>query len=283
MPKQTLNGAGVFFEDTGVGAETIVFAHGLLWSGEMFGPQIAALRDRYRCVSFDFRGQGKSDVTPAGYDMDTLAADAIALIGYLGVAPVHFVGLSMGGFVAMRVAARRPDLVRSLALLETSAEVEPRDKVGRYKLLGFIGGTFGFGLVADRVMPIMFGKTFMTGPAREAERKMWREKLVNNDRTGAPRALGGVIDRTSVEAELGNIGAPTLVLVGEEDVATPPARAERIVRGIAGATLVKIPRAGHTSTLEEPAAVTAALEAFYSPLSRPASANDFETPGPTLG
>lgn len=269
MPTVSLNGAEIHYEDTGSGAETILFAHGLLWSGAMYAPQIAALRDRYRCVTFDFRGQGRSEVTADGYDMDSLAADAIALVETLGIAPVHLVGLSMGGFVAMRVAARRPDLVRSIALLETSAEVESPDKILSYRVLGLIGRYFGFGLVAGSAMPIMFGKTFMTDPARKAERETWRGVLLKNDRVGISRALGGVIGRKSVEAELANIEAPALVIVGEEDVATVPAKAEAIARAIRHSTLVRIPRAGHTSTLEEPAAVTAALERFLESVSPP--------------
>lgn len=279
MPNISLNGANVYYEDTGAGAETIVFAHGLLWSGEMFAPQVAALRGRYRCVAFDFRGQGRSEVTKTGYDMDTLAADAIALIEHLGIAPVHFAGLSMGGFVAMRLAARRPDLLRSVILLETSAEPEPREKIARYRLMGFIGANFGFGLVADRAMPIMFGKTFMSDPKRKAERKQWRERLLENDRKGVPRALGGVIRRAGVEAELPNVRVPALVIVGEEDTATVPAKAERIASLIPNATLVRIPCAGHTSTLEEPAAVTAAIERF---LTEPPEASA-ETPAREAG
>jgi pimeloyl-ACP methyl ester carboxylesterase len=79
--------------------------------------QVAAFRDRFRCVAWDHRGQGRTEVTDTGYDMDTLADDAAALVAVLGIAPVHFVGLSMGGFVGMRVAARRPELIRSLALM----------------------------------------------------------------------------------------------------------------------------------------------------------------------
>jgi pimeloyl-ACP methyl ester carboxylesterase len=267
MPTALLNDATIHYEDTQTGAETIVFAHGLLWSGAMYAPQIAALRDRYRCIAFDFRGQGRSEVTLGGYDMDSLTGDAIALIETLGVAPVHFVGLSMGGFVAMRVAARRPDLVRSLVLLETSAEVESRDKIASYRVLGTIGRYLGFGLVAGSAMRIMFGKTFMTDPARAAERETLRDALLKNDRVGISRALGGVIGRKSVEAELANVAAPTLVIVGDEDVATVPAKAEAIARGVGHATLVRIPRAGHTSTLEEPAAVTAALEQFLASVS----------------
>src|SRR5262249_4732697 len=122
MPLRTVNGVRLNVEDVGTGPETIVFAHGLLWSGGMYAAQVKSLRDRYRCVTFDFRGQGQSEVTPGGYDMDTLTQDAKALIEDLGVAPVHFVGLSMGGFVGFRLAARHASLLRSLVILESAAD-----------------------------------------------------------------------------------------------------------------------------------------------------------------
>jgi len=262
VPLLACNGAQLFYESTGEGPETIVFAHGLLWSGEMYAAQVAEFSKRYRCITFDFRGQGKTPVTAGGYDMDALADDAVALLEALGTGPVHFAGLSMGGFVAMRAAARRPDLVRSLILLETSAEPEPRENIGRYKLLGFVGRWLGYNLVASQVMPIMFGLTFLRDPARARERDAWRARLIANDRVGIERALAGVIGRQSIDTQLGAISAPTLVIVGDEDVATPRAKAERIRDGIPGAKLVVIPHAGHSSTIEEPVAVNAAIAAF---------------------
>ena len=117
MPEFAVGGGErIYYVDEGSGPDTIVFSHGLLWSGEMFRPQIDALKDRFRCVAFDHRGQGQSPVARSGYDMDTLTADAAALIEGVGAAPCHFVGLSMGGFVGMRLAARRPELLRSLLI-----------------------------------------------------------------------------------------------------------------------------------------------------------------------
>lgn len=272
MPELSVNGATLHYESTGDGPETIVFAHGLLWSGEMFGAQVAALAPRYRCVTFDFRGQGRSEVTASGYDMDSLANDAVALIERLELGRVHFAGLSMGGFVAMRLAARRPDLLRSAILLETSADAEPPENVGRYKVLGNVGRWFGFGLVAGQVMPIMFGKTFVNDPARAAERATWRARLIGNDRIGISRALAGVIERAPIYPELGNVRVPVLAIVGDEDTATVPAKAERIVAAIPGARLVVIPRAGHSSTIEEPVAVNAALISFLDAIRETAPA-----------
>ena len=131
----------------------------------------------------------------------------------------------------MRIAARRPDLVQSLILLETSVGPEDPAKIGSYRLLGTIGRFFGFGLVASRVMPIMFGRTFLREASRATEREHWRRMLVANDRVGISRALRGVIERKSIEDELSHITAPTLVIVGDEDVATVPAKAERIRDG----------------------------------------------------
>ncbi len=266
MPKFRVGPASLHYEVTGNGPETIVFLHGLLWSGAMYAAQVAHFAKTYRCVTLDFRGQGRSDVARDGYEMDELAADALALVHELGGEPVHLAGLSMGGFVAMRIAARRPDLVRSLILLETSAGAEDPAKIGSYRLLGTIGRFFGFGLVASRVMPIMFGQTFLREASRATEREHWRRTLIANDRVGISRALRGVIERNSIEDELSHITAPTLVIVGDEDFATVPAKAERIRDAIAGATLVVIPRAGHSSTIEEPEAVNDAIATFLGSL-----------------
>jgi 3-oxoadipate enol-lactonase len=80
MPCKEINGTGIHYTDTGTGPETIVFSHGLLMSGEMFRDQVAAFSGRYRCITFDHRGQGQSEVADLGYDMDTLTEDAAALI-----------------------------------------------------------------------------------------------------------------------------------------------------------------------------------------------------------
>ena len=260
MPMVEVNGTRLHYTDVGSGPRTVVFGHGLLWSGEMFGPQIDALSDRFRCVAVDWRGQGRSVVADSGYDMDTLTEDLVALIAHLGIAPVDYVGLSMGGFIGMRLAARHPELVRSLSLLETSAEPEPAQNVPAYRKLAQVVRFVGPRPVAGRVMAIMFGQTFLTDPSRAVERVDWRRRLLSVDRVGAVRATHAVIDRAGITDELDRITAPTLVLVGDEDVATVPDKARRIQAGITGSHLVIVPHAGHTSTIEQPTAVTAALE-----------------------
>jgi pimeloyl-ACP methyl ester carboxylesterase len=267
MPYVNANGARLYYEEHGSGPQSIVFAHGLFWSGRMFDAQVAALSDRFRCVTFDFRGQGQSEVTRAGYDMDTLTDDAAALIQSLDCAPCHFAGLSMGGFIAMRLGGRQPELLRSLILLETSADPEPPENVTSFRRGVQITRVLGPAAVASRIMPVMFGRTFMADPARAAERAEWQQRLSANHRVGIYRASMAVCDRSGIYDEIARISLPTLVIVGDEDTATRPDRAKRIVERIPGAKLVTIPHAGHTSTVEQPAAVNDAMQAFLGDLS----------------
>ena len=266
MPVKHINGAALHYETAGSGPETVVFSHGLLMNGEMFRAQIDALGGTYRCIAYDHRGQGRSAVTGAGYDMDSLAQDAVALIRELGAAPCHLAGLSMGGFVGLRLAIHHPELLRSLILLDTSADPEPEANRGPYRRLALVGRWLGFRPVVNRVMKIMFGQTFLTDPARQAERERWRRHLLGLDRVGTARAAHGVIDREGVYEQLGRITVPTLILVGDEDVATVPAKAERMQQAIAGSKRVVIPGAGHSSSIEQPELVTAAMREFLASL-----------------
>jgi pimeloyl-ACP methyl ester carboxylesterase len=262
-----LDGTSLYYEDTGPGStgETIAFSHGLLWGTELFAPQIAALRARYRCVAWDHRGQGKSGADHRNsIGMELVWQDAVQLIQTVVGGPVHFCGLSMGGFVAMRMAARRPDLVRSLLLLETSSDPEPIENIARYRLLTRVVKLLGPKIIKHKVAPIMLGKTIIADKRRRAELATFVELM--SRRSDIWRAVNGVVDRAGVHDELARITAPTLVVVGEEDLATPPPKAERIAGAIAGARLVTIPRAGHSSTLEEPALVTSAIEQFLQAL-----------------
>jgi pimeloyl-ACP methyl ester carboxylesterase len=262
-------GAELHVEDSGGKGPAIVFSHGLLLSASMWRFQVAAFRDRYRCIAYDHRGQGKSEVTASGYDMDTLAGDAAALIEQLGAAPAHFVGLSMGGFVGMRLAARRPELVRSLILMETASDGEPWRSAPRYATMSFLTRFFGTRPFVPAVMKILLARPFREDPARAELRDGLVREILANDLTGQRRAVSGVIRRKPVtREELGRIRAPTLVVSGELDSAVVPARSMRTAAQIPGARFASIPRAGHTSALEEPEAVNRVLRQFWDSLPR---------------
>lgn len=260
MPFASINGTRLYYEDTGGTGVPVVFSHGLLWSCRMFDAQVHSLAAAgYRCIAYDHRGQGQSDrVRVRSVTIEQCYEDAITLIEHINPGRCHFVGLSMGGFVAMRLGSRRPDLVRSISLLETSCDAEPRENIPGYNRLKLIWRVFGPAPVARPVMQIMFSSSFLADPAHAAERAEQLARLKAN-RRDIWRAVNGVIERAAVCEELRDIHVPTLIIVGEEDVATVPAKAEKIHSLIPGSTLVRIPRAGHTSSVEQPELVTRAL------------------------
>ena len=273
MPHLRVDGAELYYEDTKGGAASVLFSHGLLWSLRMYDSQVAHLSPRYRCVAYDHRGQGQSCGDGSPYDMERLTEDAAQLIERLGLAPCVFVGLSMGGFVGLRLAARRPELLRGLVLIETAADKEPRANVPKYRAMELITRWFGFRVLLSPIMKIMFSRSFLRDPTRAAERRAMERSILALDCDRPRRALEAVVTRSSVEHLLPLIRVPTLVLHGTEDTAIVEARARRTATLIPGATWVDVPRAGHTSTVEEPAAVNAALDAFFSSImDLPASA-----------
>jgi pimeloyl-ACP methyl ester carboxylesterase len=167
----------------------------------------------------------------------------------------------MGGFVGMRLAIRYPELIRSLILMETTADPEPEENKGPYRKLAFIGRWLGFRLVVDRLMNIMFGQSFLTDPSRSDVRNRWLNHLLKLNRKGTGRAAHGVIDRQGIYEQLDRVNSPTLIIVGDEDVATVPLKSERMHAAIQGSMLEVIARAGHSS-----AAVNAAIRKFLETL-----------------
>ena len=261
MPIVHVNGADVHYTDTGAppgkqDVATVVFGHGLLFSGWMFSHQVEALEDEYRCVTIDWRSQGKSPAARGGHDMDTLTLDLVALLDELGLDTVHYVGLSTGGYVGMRLAARYPDRVRSLVLLDTDAGPEDPEVQTNYRMLANIYRLTGPGPIRKQIEPIMFGPTFREGPHGQAVIDQWLGQLRKNSKAGMRRAVLGITERLPVADEIGGIRARTLVAVGADDVATVPAKSEAIAAAISGAKLEIVPDAGHSSTIEQPEALT---------------------------
>jgi len=272
VPKVKVNGVDLFYQESGSGEETIVFSHGLLMDHSMFGAQRAALEGRYRVIAYDHRGQGQSEGPDSGTgtarDMESLTEDAAALIQELGAAPCHFAGLSMGGFIGMRLALRRPTLLRSLTLMNTGPDREPWPGRLRYRFLAGLVWIVGVKPFTGTAMKELFGETTRRNPAQRPMLEQWRQKLRRHPR-GIAAAVTGVMQRREVTPdELRSITCPTLIIAGEDDTAQPPFLSERLASFINGSRLVRIPGTGHSSSLEAPDKVTQALRVFLQ-LARP--------------
>jgi 3-oxoadipate enol-lactonase len=263
MPTIQANGVTLFYKESGSGPETIVFSHGLLMDHTMFEPQRAAFEKQYRVIAYDHRGQGQSQDPGRGYDMDTVAEDAAALVRALNAAPCHFAGLSMGGFAGMRLAASHPELVRTLTLMNTTADKENLLSRMRYTLLTPLVKMMGPAPFTGIAVKELFGRATRASGEKRAMLEEWTGKLRSRPKSIA-HSLAAVMGRREFRnEELAAIRCPTLIITGADDSAQPPRNSERLASQIRGARLVEIPGAGHSSALETPDAVIAAMRELF--------------------
>ena len=264
MPTATLNGTTYAYTDEGEGP-LIVFGHGLLASKEMFAAQIAALRDRYRCVSIDWPGHGESGFPSGGFTFDDLVADTVALLDQLEVERAIFAGLSQGGMVFMRLALEHPEKVIALILMDTSAGPEDADSLPRYERMAIAmrdGTDEEREAAIDGAQQVLYGEKWRSESPAGLEHE--KQLIMGHDRIGVYLAASAVFDRDDITGRIGEIKAPTLVLCGKDDIATPPDRSKEIHKAIEGSDLELIDDSGHHSAIERPGEVTAALERFLA-------------------
>ncbi len=258
---------GRLFVDVAGEGPPLVLWHSLLCDGAMWRHQIAALRESHRLVNIDAPGHGRSAPTVRGYTMDDCVRAGVAVLDDLSIERAVWCGLSWGGMVGMRLAVRFPERLAGLVLMDTSARRENPVKKPGYRVLAAIARTLGpMRLLSAPILPL-----FLTARTRTEQPELaedFVETLMRMDPASLGHAVDAVIlDRDDVSGELGRIDVPTLIVVGEEDRATPPAESEHLARLIPRARLVRVPGAAHLSCLEQPERVNAELERFLAGLS----------------
>jgi 3-oxoadipate enol-lactonase len=261
MPTITVHGCPLFYDDSGGHGPPVLLLHGLLFDGRMFDEQVAALRERYRCIRMDFRGQGRSGPAARGFQVEQQTADVLALLRALDVSAAHLVGLSMGGYVSMRIAARHPDTVLTLTLLNTGAGAHPPGKYPEHLALASLARVLGPGQprVAAALEHSMYGQAFRTDPATDVIRRQWRARWASAHVPSVLHTLAGITKRPDIHPELPDITAPALVMTGRQDAHHPPRDAHQIVEGIPGSSYLELDGVGHSATIEAPGEVTAAI------------------------
>jgi len=262
MPEIDIQGTRFYYNVYGSGKETLVFAHGFLMDSEMFRYQISALENDYRIVVFDWPGQGKSGPLPDDCDMEKLHACTVSFLNALNLQNIHWIGVSMGGFIGLRMAARNPGLLKSLVAAETSDEAEKFHKKIKWGLLAYIFKFFGAKPVVKGIQKALFGKTRLNDPSFRPVLEEYARKWEKLDRKDTFRIAWSIFNRPAITGELKNIRIPVLVVVGDEDISRPVDEARRMTARIPGAKLEIIPQAGHSSPLEQPAYFNKTLTAF---------------------
>lgn len=257
MPIIQRPGAAVSYEVVGAGPP-VVLGHSLLCTGQMWARVVAALRSSFRFINVDLRGHGRS-TAEAPFTLDDLVDDWLAILHRESIESAVFCGLSTGGMTAMRLALSEPQRVLGLALLDTSAAAEPARARRRYTALAWVYRRLG--LLPRK--PLLEG---MFAPSTIADRPELTTDLLTAvrrlDRAAVGHAMDAVWGRDGIDPS--PVKAPTLVIVGEHDAATPPVCARAIAGSIGGAELHVIPDAGHLTAVEQPAQVAALLGPFFT-------------------
>lgn len=264
MPKLLINNVEIHYDEFGEGKETLLFSHGFLMNNTMFKGQIDNFKTNFRCIAFDHRGHGQSEVTTNGYELTNLVTDAIGLIESLHAGAIHFIGMSTGGFVGMRIAIRRPDLLKSLILMDTSAEEEPEASKNKNKLFLWVVKNIGWFPVIGQIMSILFHHSFLKDKSREKDVRKWRNIIMNQDKKAMVPFCKAILDRDKVLDQLSSVSIPTAIIVGENDVPTPLDHHKRMADTFPNSYFFTIPNAGHSVAVEKPEEVADSMRKFYT-------------------
>jgi 3-oxoadipate enol-lactonase len=253
-----INGTRLHVRDLGPrDGVPVVLLHGFPMDGTMWRPQIEALEKTRRVVCWDARGHGRSGGGGAAIAFEWFVDDLLAVLDRLGIDKAVLVGLSMGGYTALRFAEREPARVSALVLADTKSGADGNEaRVKRAgaarKALTEGSRKFADGFLASAFAPGADPRTVAAA----------RKVIAAMDPRSIAAALVAMAGRTDTTESLSKIQVPTLVIVGEEDVLTPPADSRALAKAIPGARLKAIPGAGHFSNLQDPAAFNEALLAF---------------------
>jgi 3-oxoadipate enol-lactonase len=256
MPFIHLSDMKLHYEVNGSGPP-ILLIHGLGSSSRDWEKQVESFVQEYQVITVDLRGHGQSDRPRGPYSIRMFAEDTVALIRELEVAPLHIVGISMGGMVAFELVVRFPELVRSLTIVNSYPEMrvetlrEHLQVWRRFLLLELLG---------TRGTSMMLGRHLFPFPEQADLREIFVRRWAENDKRAYRESLRAIIN-WDVEQHLAKIGCPVLVVASDKDY-MPLEEKQAYTARIPNAKLVVIENARHAVTAERPKQFNEALMKF---------------------
>ena len=275
--KIRVNGIGVNYRLEGPAeAPVVMLSHALAADLSMWNPQMNALTTTYRVLRYDTRGHGGTDAPAGPYSLEQLAEDARSLLRALDIERTFFIGLSLGSMIGQFLAITHPEMLQGLVLCEASSRTSPEIKAvwdERIRVAQVQGMEAHVEPTIHRwfTAPFQERRRDVVDPVRAVIRATPPEGYI-----GCIRAIQG-LDLTD---RLGSIRLPTLLIVGEEDPASPVASSRAIRERIAGSELIVLKSAAHLANAEQPEAFNRAVTAF---LDRAGAASGSFGNGPRTG
>jgi 3-oxoadipate enol-lactonase len=268
MAELNVNGLKINYRDTGGEGPPIVLVHGFTGNVRNWALTVPAIRNRFRCISFDLPGHGLSDkpTDSASYELTRMADVVWSAIQALGLEQPVLMGHSMGGMIAQIVALAHPESLRALILIDTAAETVEIRNADRQKLIDALaegGVAAAFELQLERAEPrVRDNPQFVA---------LWREQFMM---TSAEAIIGGgeaMASRESLIERLKSLHLPTLIVCGENDLPfLEPSK--KMHEAIKSSRLEIIAGAGHSPTFETPEEFNAVLTEFLETVVTPAPA-----------
>ena len=243
----------------------LVCAHSLASNGRMWDAQMAFLESRFQVLNIDLPGHGASSTPPGPWTMEMLGDWVLDALSQLGVEKCHWLGLSLGGMVGQAAALAAPEQIASLVLAD-STSAHPTASRPMWEARAATAAEKGMVGIADGTLERWFTTDFArVQPGALAD---MRQAILTTPVEGFVQSALA-IPKMNFTPRLGEINCPTLVVVGDQDHATPLEHSQTLAQGIQGARLVVIQNAAHLSAVEQPEAFNAALDTFYAPLIDP--------------
>lgn len=278
MPMATARDGQLYYEESGQG-EVVILLPGLGHDHTYYAKTVPLLADCGRIVTVDPRGLGQSGASSSGYSVEAWADDVVQLIAHLGVAHAHLVGSSLGACVAMQAALDAPARVASLTLVAGFSELDSALEMNfrlRLKMMAEMG--LGDAL-AMHISLWTLGRSFLD----TAEGQAAKDRLFAAVRRNSPERYQTFINtilrfgrcepdqagQPKLTARLGEIGVPTRVIVGEEDILTPVSGSRRMAERIPGAEFCVVPACGHITFTEKPRETAALIAEFLRRVAAP--------------
>ncbi len=258
MPYAELKDTSLFYEDTGGAGPAVIFSHGLMMDLEMFDAQVEALRDRYRCISYDARGHGRTR-SHGSFTYWDIAGDVVELMDHLDIDAASLVGMSQGGFVSLRVALAAPQRVVSLALIDTQAGAEESDRVAVYDAMvqQWRDDPGSRDALAEAAAAVILGASVDAEP--------WKRKWLRRRPDWVEEPYRTLTTREDIHDRLREIKHPAVVIHGSEDAAIPLDAARVLCDGLSGCDdVVVIDGSGHAANMAAPQRVNDVLHRFFT-------------------
>ena len=259
MPHAAVNGQQIHYEDTGGDGDPVILGHGFLMDLTMFEPQVAALRDRYRVITWDERGFGRTVFDGKPFTYWDSAADCLGLLDHLGIERAVVGGMSQGGFLSLRAALAAPARVRALILLDTAAALDAPETLAGNQ--GMVDIWLSAGPVDELTQAV--ATIIIDDPV---ENPKWIAKWQARPKESLAEPARCLLTRDDVSARLGEITCPALVVHGTGDTAITMEHAEEMAEALVGCGGVVKVAGAHAANLTTPDPVNAAILDFLADL-----------------